>query len=117
MTILKPVTGQDNALKGSLQEAANRAKLNLSEVLALNKQYGTSLEYVPSADSVELTVYVGKKAKEASSFFDMECIEFADDIAQKSGGIVHTLCKINNKVKSSFEGNLRAALTKLKKVM
>ena len=68
-------------------------------------------------DSVELTVYVGKKAKEASSLFDMECIELADNIAQKSGGIVHALCKINHKVKSSFEGNLTAALAKLKKVM
>ena len=45
MSILKPITQQDILAKSNLQEMAQRAKLNLNEVVALNKKFGTSLEY------------------------------------------------------------------------
>ena len=55
MTIIRPVTAQDIRLKEKIAQAAKDADLNLSEILALNNKFGTTLEYTPTKDVVELT--------------------------------------------------------------
>ena len=111
MTIIKPTSLQDIAIKEQLQEITKKAGLTLSEVNALNKQFGTKLEYVPQSDVVEITSYIGRKIKGNVDPFDQACSKEAFDIGS---GIVHNFIKVNNSIKNSFEGNLSEALKKIK---
>ncbi len=117
MTIIRPTSAQDIARKAQLQEAANKAKLTLSETLALNMKYGTNLEYAPQSDMIEITSYVGKRIKNIDSPFEQICSELAFNMSDKlKNGVMHHI-KIRNSLSSSFDGNLKAAIKKLKSVL
>ncbi len=117
MSILKPVTQQDILAKLNLQEMAQRAKLNLNEVVALNKKFGTSLEYVPSSDVVEFATYYGKKIPATDELFHRECADIALDMALKLNKAIENKFVINNSVKSSLQASINSAIKKLKSVI
>lgn len=116
MTIIRPVTAQDIATKARLQEASKKAELNLSEITALNKKYGTDLKYCPIGDVVEITEYSGKKLTKGLSQFDEECFRIAESMEKKLGKTIRIEMRINDTITSSLAGNVKSALRKLKKV-
>lgn len=116
MTIIKPITAQDIRQREFLQEAVEKAELNLSEVLALNERFGTKLEYVPTKDVVELSIFNDTDAPRASKEFADWCCEYAHDLSDKLKlGAVSTY--INGKKKNTLGTNLHNALKKLRKTV
>lgn len=110
MSIIRPYTAQELALKDKIQESAEKAKLNLSETLALNKKFGLNLQYTPQKDVVEITGFIKKNAKKPDPFIE-ECMSEA----KYYGGII--LEKIRISSKGSFATNVENALKKLKQVL
>lgn len=110
MSIIKPYTAQELALKDKVQEAAAKAGLNLSETLALNKKFGLNLEYTPQKDIVEITGFIKKNSKQPDAFLK-ECFEEA----QRYGAIISEKVKVSSK--GSFSTNVANALKKLKQVL
>lgn len=116
MTIIKPITAQDIRQREFLQEAVEKAKLNLSEVLALNERYGTKLEYVPEKDIIELSVYNDTNAPRASKEFAAWCDDYALALSKKlKGAPIKT--HIFGKEKNTLASNLHNALKKLRKMV
>ncbi|MBR2386342.1 hypothetical protein IKA92_03500 [bacterium] len=115
MTIIRPVTAQDIRLKEKIAQAAKDADLNLSEILALNNKFGTTLEYTPTKDVVELTCYVNKNTKGGTDNFAKECSEYAFELMEKFGKAIKEEIIITSK--SSLAENLDSALKKLKSVL
>ena len=115
MTIIKPTSVQNIAQKAQLQEMANKAKLNLSETLALNIKYGTNLEYIPKGDVVEITSYFGKRIKntDTPSLFEEACRDLVETFNK---AVMHQI-KRKDSVTSSLEGNVKSAIKKLKSVV
>lgn len=115
MTIIRPTSAQDIAKKAQLQEAANKAKLTLSETLALNMKYGTNLEYVPQSDIVEITSYFGKRIKNTETLtpFEEACCNLVETFNK---AVIHHIRR-KDSITSSLEGNVNSALKKLKSVL
>ena len=115
MTIIRPTSAQDIAKKAQLQEAANKAKLTLSETLALNMKYGTNLEYVPQSDIVEITSYFGKRIKNTETLtpFEEACCNLVETFNK---AVIHHIRR-KDSITSSLEGNVKSALKKLKSVL
>ncbi|MBE7708231.1 MAG: hypothetical protein E7Z88_05955 [Cyanobacteria bacterium SIG27] len=115
MTIIRPTNAQDIAIKAQLQEAANKAKLTLSETLALNMKYGTNLEYVPQSDVVEITSYFGKRIKNTDTLtpFEEACCDLVETFNK---AVIHHIRR-KDSITSSLEGNVKSALKKLKSVL
>ena len=116
MTVIRPLTNSEIALKEYVSSAAKKAKLNLSETMALNKTYGLDLEYTPSKDTVELTHYRYKEEKLfGKSNFARDCEDVAAAIADTTGASV----KVKNKYcfSTNLEANLKSAMKKMKKAL
>ena len=115
MTIIRPTNAQDIAKKAQLQEAANKAKLTLSETLALNMKYGTNLEYVPQSDVVEITSYFGKRIKNTDTLtpFEEACCDLVETFNK---AVIHHIRR-KDSITSSLEGNVKSAIIKLKSVL
>ncbi len=113
MTIIKPITAQDIRQREFLQDAVEKAKLNLSEVLALNERYGTKLEYVPKKDIIELSIYNDTNAPRASKEFAAWCNDCAEMLSQKfKDSKIQT--QIFGNEKNTLGSNLHNALKKLR---
>ena len=116
MTIIKPITAQDIRQREFLQDAVEKAKLNLSEVLALNERYGTKLEYVPEKDLIELSIYNDADAPRASKEFAKWCDECAFALSKKHKGAA-VLEHVYGTKKNTLGTNLNNALKKLRAIM
>lgn len=112
MTIIRPYTAQEIALAEKIQEAADKAKLTLSETLALNKKFGLNLQYTPPKDMVELTTYINRHAKKPERFPE-ECFKEAEYYI-KGKGLKETIIHSS---KSSLSSNVENALKKLQQVL
>ena len=117
MSILRPVTQQDILAKSRLQDAAQKAKLNLPEVVALNKKFGTSLEYIPTTDVVECATYYGKKMPKTDDCFFKECADMATNMALSLNKAIENKMIINDSATSSYQASLLSAIKKLKATM
>ncbi len=115
MTVIKPVSLENVLDKVELQEASQKAKLNLSEVLALNDKFGTKLEYVPNKDIVEFSISNGASTEQSKEFTEW-CVECASQISKKFNSCTHVTHVCDSK-KNTFEVNLESAIEKLKSVM
>ncbi len=115
MTIIRPVTAQDIRLKEKIAKAAKDADLNLSEILAVNNKFGTTLEYTPKKDVVELSCYVNKNTKSGIDDFARECSDYAMELMKRTGKSIKEEIIVSSK--SSLAENLESALRKLKNVL
>lgn len=111
MTLLKPITSSEMALRSYIKDAAKKANLSLSEVNALNEKFGLSLEYQPKGDFIQLTRYGHLKNDE----FIKQCSDEAVELSQKTGLAIAE--NIKRASKSSFEMNLSSALRKMKSIL
>lgn len=105
MTLINLYATQELAMKHRIQEAADKAKLNFSETLALNKKFGLTLEYTPPKDKVEITTFLKRNAKQPEKFVE-EC--FSEALSY--GKPIKDEIKIRSK--GSFASNLANALKK-----
>ena len=115
MTIIRRITAQDIRLKEKIAQAAKDANLNLSEVLALNNQFGTTLEYIPKGDVVEITRYLDKSSKGQVDEFAQECLGDAFEMVEKLGKGLNEKFIVSSE--NSLSGNVKSALQKLKQVL
>lgn len=111
MTLIRPITSSEIALRSHIKDAAQKANLNLSEVNALNEKFDLKLEYTPKDDSISLTYYRFSKNDE----FMKKCSLDAKELSQKTGLVIKE--DIKHASKSSFEMNLSSALRKMKSVL
>ena len=116
MTLIRPLSAQDIALKEHVADAAKKAQLNLSETMAVNKKFGLDLEYTPLKDTVEITRYVNKEDRIfGRQPFSVEVEQEAKELCAQTDKILNT--KYIQKYSFDFEANLKAALAKLKEVL
>ena len=115
--IKKPIdrsqTLENAELRIALEQAVDAADLNLTERLALNKEFfpeGNGFKIIPpNEDILEITTYITKDGEEDK--FSKEAAEIA---MNNSDGIYKiTVMKSD---KNSFQTNLESALEKLYKV-
>lgn len=114
MTVIRPLSQGDKALQEKVRNATKKAHLNLSETMALNKKFGLNLEYTPENDIIQTTIFIRRGAEKPDSFAK-ECAEEANALVSatdKCRGF-----KVVHSSISSFEGNIKNALSKMKKVL
>lgn len=113
--IRKPVdrnnSVENKELRIALEQAVDAADLNLTERMAINKQFfpkGDGFKLVPpDTDVIEITTYYKKDETELDDF-----AQEAMQIAAASGNdLVHEAVKQSKK--GNFQTNLESALSKL----
>ncbi len=111
MTIIRPLSSSEIALRSYIKDAAQKANLDLSEVNALNKKFGLELEYKPQGEYIHFTRYGYTKSDE----FIKQCSQDALELSKKMGLAVRE--SIRHSSKDSLEMNLTSALQKMKNIL